>query len=334
MGATKVKKEVREQIRQERGSLCDECHEPGTRFCFQRKKNVRKHPEMANDAGNVWMRCEPCQRRWEDKRAANRRPSASVNSKFRKRVRAERGQCCEVCGTPGPTPAELTTMTPTERSRRTLHLHHKSKQRTHPEIRCKRENLVLCCQPCHVRLEAELNIELREQSAEGGNRKTVEHSVSKATSNTSSTADLNSAARVPGGAASSPPKLYVKCSGAERPKVSPSKTFVYGDEIFTNVDVFLNPSARAQEVTPEVTPGNTGALTDDALPQNEGSGCVYTPKNRLPLGVHLRQQAIKNGLTPGSPRWRAYVLGTLQASKKRKAKKRKGGETGLVTPVK
>jgi hypothetical protein len=72
---------------------------------------------------------------------------------------------------------------------------------------------------------------------------------------------------------------------------------------------------------------------NDALPPAKPAGCVYTQKNRAPLGVKLRQQAIKNGLTPGSPRWRAYVLGTLQASKKRKAKKRKGGETGLVTPV-
>jgi hypothetical protein len=274
----KVKKEVREQIRQQRSSRCDECGEPGTRFCFQRKKNVRKHPELADDADNVWMRCESCQRRWEEKRAANRRPGAKVNCGFRKRVRAERGECCEVCGTPGPTPAELATMTPTERSRRTLHLHHKSKQRTHPEIRCKRENLVLCCQPCHVRLEAELNFELREQSAEVGN-KTVEHSVSEATPNTSSTADRKSEARVSGGSVFAPPQLHEKCSGAQRPKDCS------GDD----------------------------TLREDVILQAEPSLRVNTHQSLLALNLKLklRQHARELGMTPGSPQWRAYVLGTV-----------------------
>jgi len=62
---------------------------------------------------------------------------------------------------------------------------------------------------------------------------------------------------------------------------------------------------------------------NDALPSAKPAGCVYTQKNRAPLGVKLRQQAIKNGLTPGSPRWRAYVLGTLQAAKKRNKQKAK-----------
>jgi hypothetical protein len=279
----KVKKELREQIKQQRGAVCDECREPGTRFCFQRKKNVRKYPDLANDEANIWMRCEPCQRRWESERAAKRRPSAKVNDKFRKRVRAERGNCCEVCGTPGPTQDELATMTPGERSRRTLHLHHKSKQRTHPEIRCERKNLVLCCQPCHVRLEAELNIELREQSAEGGNTKTVEHSVSEATSNTSSTADPKSAARVPGGEVLSPPKLHEKCSGAERPKERPDTA----------------------------APGKP-----DPIPQASARNSVYTPPAPS-LGLKLRQQAAQQGLAPGSPRWRAYVLGTQAAARKR-----------------
>jgi hypothetical protein len=203
----KVKKEVREQIRQQRSSKCDECGEPGTRFCFQRKKNVRKHPELANDADNVWMRCESCHRRWEEERAANRRPG---------------------------------------------------------------------------------DLRLREQSA-GVGSKTVEHSVSEATPNTSSTADRNSEARVFWGELLyAPPQLHEKCSGAQRPKAGG------GDD------------DRAK-----------GLLTPRDMPAER----VNTYQSAAALNLKLRQQAKELGLTPGSPRWRAYVLGTVTAAAKEKKKK-------------
>jgi hypothetical protein len=76
------------------------------------------------------------------------------------------------------------------------------------------------------------------------------------------------------------------------------------------------------------------AGTSTAFPAGTSANDVYTHKNAKHLALKLRQQAVKLGLIPGSPRWRAYVLGTLQASKRRKRKKRTDDETGLVTPGK
>lgn len=55
---------------------------------------------------------------------------------------------------------------------------------------------------------------------------------------------------------------------------------------------------------------------------------VYTIPDVLKL--KLRQQAAKRGLTPGSARWRAYVLGT-EAAMRRKKKARKAGDK--MSPV-
>lgn len=41
------------------------------------------------------------------------------------------------------------------------------------------------------------------------------------------------------------------------------------------------------------------------------------------LGLKLRRQALSRGLAPGSPRWRAYVLGTLAAARRREKEKRR-----------
>jgi hypothetical protein len=74
--------------------------------------------------------------------------------------------------------------------------------------------------------------------------------------------------------------------------------------------------------------------SDDGHPPETPTTNVYTPRAGVNINLKLRQQAVKLGLEPGSPRWRAYVLGTLQASKRRKRKKRTTDETGVVTPGK
>jgi hypothetical protein len=61
-------------------------------------------------------------------------------------------------------------------------------------------------------------------------------------------------------------------------------------------------------------------------PAGRGAGRVDTIAKRESLGLKLRRQALKHGMKPGSPRWRAYVLGGLSAAEKRK--------TGYVTPRK
>jgi hypothetical protein len=72
----------------------------------------------------------------------------------------------------------------------------------------------------------------------------------------------------------------------------------------------------------------------DLTLMENGRTDVYTQAPALSLSLKLRQQALKAGLKPGSDRWRAYVLGGIAAAKRRKAKKRNEGESGLVTPGK
>jgi hypothetical protein len=266
---SRVKEELREQIRADRGNVCDTCFVSGelAPFCFQRKKNIRKHPELASDPANIWMRCFECQKAWEYQRAAKRRPGAKVNDTFRKHVRQERGDRCERCGAPGPG----------------LHLHHKQKQRTHPQIRCDRSNIVLVCQACHVILESELDAELRERSAV--DLKSVANSDNARATNNSPTTGRKPGARVPGGESDplSPGVVFrssslAKVAGAERPKASSSQ-------------------------------------------DRQGAGIVYTqPQKSLELSV--RERALALGLAPGSPRWRAYVLGTIAAARKRDRERR------------
>lgn len=67
--------------------------------------------------------------------------------------------------------------------------------------------------------------------------------------------------------------------------------------------------------------------TSDQGPVEGLNNCVDTPKTSPSLGLKLRQQALKLGLPPGSPRWRAYVLGTQAQAEKRKMKKKRKQNT-------
>ena len=76
-----------------------------------------------------------------------------------------------------------------------------------------------------------------------------------------------------------------------------------------------------------------------AIPPSQSNPAddVYTSARGVNIELKLRQQAAKLGLIPGSPRWRAYVLGTLSANRRRKGKKPiidAKGQTGVVTPGK
>jgi hypothetical protein len=54
---------------------------------------------------------------------------------------------------------------------------------------------------------------------------------------------------------------------------------------------------------------------------------AYTYRGSKSIDLKLREQAARHGLQPGSPRWRAYVLGTkAAAAKKRRKRKVTGGE--------
>jgi len=295
---SKVKKELRQQIKEHRGYKCDECElgDSSTRFCFQRKVNHKRLPELANEPGNIMMLCEDCHRVWEEGRASNRRPGAKVNYKFRKRIRAERGNECEICGRHGLSQDEWLAMSAAEKSMATLHVHHKNKQRTHPQIRCDRDNLVLCCQSCHVRLEAELDAKLREQGAVDSKIITsVDHLEGTGATYNPSTAGLNPEARVLRGGAFAPP--LQRKSGWERSDPKPD-----GEDA-------AKGSGRTQE--PAAEPETT------AVPPQIRVNTYFS----APLNLKLRQQAAKLGLKPGSPRWRAYVLGTVDRAAKEKRKK-------------
>jgi hypothetical protein len=56
-----------------------------------------------------------------------------------------------------------------------------------------------------------------------------------------------------------------------------------------------------------------------SLPDSAGGRERSDPK--MALSKKLRVQAERNGLKPGSPRWRAYVLGGMAASAKRRQEK-------------
>ena len=60
---------------------------------------------------------------------------------------------------------------------------------------------------------------------------------------------------------------------------------------------------------------------DDSFPAKKPVKGVYTAGSAVNINLKLRTQAKKLGLTPGSPQWRAYVLGTISAMKKRKRQK-------------
>jgi hypothetical protein len=88
------------------------------------------------------------------------------------------------------------------------------------------------------------------------------------------------------------------------------------------------PSARegrthwAGAARPKLTPATRSPL-------GQVASCVNTTPNRTNLGLKLRQQALKQGLIPGTPRWRAYVLGTLAAAERRKLERLKKGKRAM-----
>lgn len=72
---------------------------------------------------------------------------------FRRKIKRERGNKCELCGIAEPTKQARKQLTEQERSKTALHLHHIQKQRDQPHLRFKRHNIVVCCQECHLKLE-------------------------------------------------------------------------------------------------------------------------------------------------------------------------------------
>jgi hypothetical protein len=82
------------------------------------------------------------------------------------------------------------------------------------------------------------------------------------------------------------------------------------------------PSARTQWAgaqRPKASPATVpDGLTAHLTPTNVFTG-TFRPKT---LDLKLRQQAARLGMIPGSPRWRAYVLGTVTAAATKKRKKR------------
>lgn len=78
---------------------------------------------------------------------------------------------------------------------------------------------------------------------------------------------------------------------------------------------------------PKTNPG-----TQSPVP--EGAPRVNTIQTRESLGLKLRRQALKQGMIPGSARWRAYVLGTLKAAQKRKLSMQENAKRAYVTPRK
>jgi hypothetical protein len=103
------------------------------------------------------------------------------------------------------------------------------------------------------------------------------------------------------------------------------------------IRVFSHSPVAREEKRPWAGAQRPKDGTSDPLPPKKAAAGVYTMPGPIALGLKLRSQAKKLGLVPGTPRWRAYVLGTESAAARRKsekAKKRKGGETGLVTPRK
>jgi hypothetical protein len=84
---------------------------------------------------------------------------------FCKTVRAERGNRCEICGIEALSAEERAQLTRRERQQRELHLHHKRKLRIFRHLRFERSNVVVCCIPCHKKMEAELDEELACESA-------------------------------------------------------------------------------------------------------------------------------------------------------------------------
>lgn len=80
---------------------------------------------------------------------------------FCKKVRAERGNVCEVCGQPEMTAEEKAALSLKERQHRELHLHHIKKLKNYRHLRFERSNVVVVCIGCHERLEPLPEVEQR-----------------------------------------------------------------------------------------------------------------------------------------------------------------------------
>jgi hypothetical protein len=191
-------------------------------------------------------------------------------SKFRRNVIEERGNKCEVCGAAALSKELLASMPAAERSRAALHLHHKDKQREQPQKMFWRSNVVVCCQPCHLELEA--------KRATAPKRKT---------------------------------------HGPRQPGLFPNATARAGLPV---------PGASAREPKPEART-DSREHPDDAIPADKSVNGVNAILGTKNLSLKLRQQAAKLGMLPGSPRWRAYVLGTTAAAAKRNRERRTKSES-------
>ena len=95
-----------------------------------------------------------CNQDWQELESAEAKSIRGHGwSTFRYTVRAERGNKCEVCGVPELTKEEKASLTRKERQQRELHLHHIKKLKTHRHLRFERSNIIVCCVPCHKKLE-------------------------------------------------------------------------------------------------------------------------------------------------------------------------------------
>ena len=96
-------------------------------------------------------------------------------------------------------------------------------------------------------------------------------------------------------------------AGAQRPKAETGEKNVRND--------WMSKTDKTRPVNSVLTIPN---VSDNPTPHQKPANCAYSIPGGKNLNLKLRMQAKKIGLIPGSPQWRAYVLGTVSAMKKRK----------------
>ena len=106
------------------------------------------------------------------------------------------------------------------------------------------------------------------------------------------------------------PKKGVKAASENSPKKGP-KRVLFPD----SKNVIENYRWKPRRAIAEAS--------DDVAYVRDPANAQAPPLKNVNINKRLRDQAKKLGLKPGSPRWRAYVLGTTSANKKRKIEKRK-----------
>ena len=89
-------------------------------------------------------------------------------------------------------------------------------------------------------------------------------------------------------------------AGAQRPKAESGEKGMRGNDVNTTTE-----------------------SREDVTAPDKSTKSVNTPKRAKDINLKLREQAKKIGLIPGSSQWRAYVLGTVSAMKKRQRQKAK-----------